>query len=194
MNALPCTIYVAFTGAFLALVAGARSAQAARVVALLTALTLWGLTLYAASGFVPAAGLQDLVNVPWIPQLGINYHLAADGISLTLMVLTGLAATTGVLFSWNIEERTGEFFALYLSLIGGVCGVFLSADVFVLFVFYEIAIVPKYFLSAKWGSTNREYGAMKLVLYSFAGSALVLAGVLWAYAASGGQEIGRAHV
>ena len=159
MNALPCTIYVAFAGAFLALVAGSRSAQAARVVALLTSLTIWGLTLYAASGFVPAAGLQDLVNIPWIPQLGINYHLAADGISLTLMVLTGLAATTGVLFSWNIEERTGEFFALYLSLIGGVCGVFLSADAFVLFVFYEIAIVPKYFLIAKWGSTNREYGA-----------------------------------
>src|SRR3954464_14264302 len=105
MNALPCTIYVAFTGALLALVAGARSAQAARVVALLTALTLWGITLYAAAGFVPAAGLQDLVDVPWIPEFGIRYHLAADGISLTLMVLTGLAATTGVLFSWNIEER-----------------------------------------------------------------------------------------
>jgi NADH-quinone oxidoreductase subunit M len=194
MNALPCTLYVAFAGAFLALVAGARSAQAARIVALLTSLTIWGLTLYAASGFVPAAGLQDLVNLPWIPELGIRYHLAADGISLTLLVLTGLAATTGVLFSWNITERTGEFFALYLALIGGVCGVFLSADAFTLFVFYEIAIVPKYFLIAKWGSTNREYGAMKLVLYSFAGSALVLAGVLWAYAASGGQGFGLAQL
>jgi NADH-quinone oxidoreductase subunit M len=190
MNALPCTIYVAFTGALLSLIAGARSAQAARVIALLTALTLWGVTLYAASQFVPAAGLQDLVNAPWIPEMGIRYHLAADGISLTLMVLTGLAATAGVLFSWNISERTGEFFALYLALIGGVCGVFLSADAFVLFVFYEIAIVPKYFLIAKWGSTNREYGAMKLVLYSFAGSALVLAGLLWAYAAAGGQGFG----
>jgi NADH-quinone oxidoreductase subunit M len=190
MNALPCTIYVAFTGALLALVAGARSAQAARVVALLTALTIWGLTLYAASGFVPAASLQNLVNAPWIPELGIRYHLAADGISLTLLVLTGLAATAGVLFSWNIEERVGEFFALYLALIGGVCGVFLSADAFLLFVFYEIAIVPKYFLIANWGSTNREYGAMKLVLYSFAGSALVLAGVLWAYAAADGSGFG----
>ena len=190
MNALPCTIYVAFTGAFLALLAGARSAQAARVVALVTALTLWGLTLYAASDFVPAAGLQDLVDAPWIPELGIRYHLAADGISLTLMVLTGLAATAGVLFSWNINDRTGEVFALYLALIGGVSGVFLSADAFVLFVFYEIAIVPKYFLIAKWGSTNREYGAMKLVLYSFAGSALVLAGLLWAYAAAGSHGFG----
>ena len=137
---------------------------------------------------MPGQGLQTIVDVPWIPQLGVRYHLAADGISLTLIVLTGLAAVAGILFSWNIEERTGEFFALYLALIGGVYGVFLSADAFTLFVFYEIAIVPKYFLIANWGSTNREYGAMKLVLYSFAGSALVLAGLLWAYAAGGAHS------
>src|SRR3954471_2673211 len=188
MNALPCTIYVSFAGALLALVAGRRSPGAARVVALLTALTGWGITLGAALHFVPAAGVQTLVDVPWIAELGIRYHLAVDGISLTLLVLTGLAATAGVLFSWKIEERTGEFFALYLALIGGVYGVFLSADVFLFFVFYEIAIVPKYFLVARWGSTNREYGAMKLVLYSFAGSALVLAGLLWAYATSGHES------
>jgi NADH-quinone oxidoreductase subunit M len=183
MTALPCTIYVSFVGALLALAVGSRSAMAARIVALVTALTAWGITLAAGASFVPAAALQDLVNVSWIPELGIRYHLAADGISLTLLVLTGLAATAGVLFSWNIEERVGEFFALYLALIGGVYGVFLSVDAFVLFVFYEIAIVPKYFLIANWGSTNREYGAMKLVLYSFAGSALVLTGMLWAYGA-----------
>ncbi|HWA25914.1 MAG TPA: NADH-quinone oxidoreductase subunit M [Lacunisphaera sp.] len=194
MNALPCTIYVSFTGAILALVAGTRSAGAARFVALLTTLTAWGLVLAAATKFVPTAELQELVNAPWIPELGIRYHLAVDGISLTLLVLTGLAATVGVLFSWNIEERVGEFFALYLALIGGVYGVFLSADAFLLFVFYEIAIVPKYFLIAKWGSTNREYGAMKLVLYSFAGSALVLAGLLWAFAAGRASGFGVAEL
>jgi len=190
MNALPCTIYVSFTGALLALVAGTRSASAARWVALVTALTTLAITLMAAMSFVPALGMQTLVDVPWVASMGIRYHLAADGISLTLLVLTAIAATAGVLFSWNIEERTGEFFGLYFALIGGVFGVFLSADAFVLFVFYEIAIVPKYFLIARWGSTNREYGAMKLVLYSFAGSALVLAGLLWAYAAGGGQSFG----
>jgi NADH-quinone oxidoreductase subunit M len=190
MSALPFTIYVSFAGALLALLAGLRSASAARGVALGTALTGFLIALNAATQFVPTPGLQPLVNVPWIPQLGINYHLAADGISLTLVVLTGLAAVAGVLFSWNIEERVGEFFALYLALIGGVYGVFLSVDAFVFFVFYEIAIVPKYFLIANWGSTNRQYGAMKLVLYSFAGSALVLAGLLWAYAAAGGDSFG----
>ncbi|MDP1581121.1 MAG: NADH-quinone oxidoreductase subunit M [Candidatus Didemnitutus sp.] len=188
MNALPWTIYVSFAGALLALVAGWRSAQAARGVALITALTSFGIALWAAIGFVPTAGLQTLVNAEWIPELGVRYHLAVDGISMTLLVLTGLAATAGVLFSWNIEERVGEFFALYLALIGGVYGVFLSADAFAFFVFYEIAIVPKYFLIATWGSTNRQYGAMKLVLYSFAGSALVMAGLLWAYAVAGGQS------
>ena len=188
MNLLPYTIYLSFAGAALSLVAGMRSAAAARLVALLAAASCWGLTLYAACSFTPSNQILTLIDLPWIPQLGIHYHLAVDGISLTLVVLTGLAATAGVLFSWNIEERTGEFFAFYLALIGGVYGVFLSADAFLFFVFYEIAIVPKYFLIANWGSTNREYGAMKLALYSFAGSALVLAGLLWIYAS--GQASG----
>ena len=93
-----------------------------------------------------------------------------------LVLLTGIAAVTGILFSWNIEHRAKEFFAFYLALIGGVYGVFLSFDVFLLFVFYELAIIPKYFLIAIWGSTRREYGAMKLALYSFVGSAMVLVG------------------
>ena len=194
MNLLPYSIYLSFAGALLALVVGQRSAAGARVVALLTALAAWGVTLAAAFGFKPAPELVTLVNVPWIPQLGINYHLAADGISLTLVVLTGLAATAGVLFSWNIEERVGEFFAFYLALIGGVYGVFLSADAFVFFVFYEIAIVPKYFLIANWGSTNRQYGAMKLALYSFVGSALVLAGLLWIYATGDATGFGLSEL
>ena len=86
-----------------------------------------------------------------------------------------------------LERRTPhqEFFALYLALIGGVYGVFLSFDLFLLFVFYEIAIIPKYFLIAVWGSTRREYGAMKLALYSFVGSAMVLVGLIAAYVVAG---------
>jgi NADH-quinone oxidoreductase subunit M len=194
MNALPWTIYLSFAGAVLALAAGARSAAAARLVALASAVAGFAAALVGAAGFVAGPGLQTIVDLPWIGELGVRYHLAADGISLTLLVLTGLAATSGVLFSWNIEERAGEFFALYLALIGGVYGVFLSADAFLLFVFYEIAIVPKYFLIANWGSTNREYGAMKLVLYSFAGSALVMAGLLWAFALGGGKSFALADL
>src|SRR5207245_5449489 len=133
----------------------------------------------------PGTGMATIQDVSWIPSLGIKYHLAVDGISLVLVLLTGLAAVVGILFSWNVETRVKEFFAFYLALIGGVYGVFLSFDLFLLFVFYELAIIPKYFLIAIWGSTNREYGAMKLALYSFVGSAMVLVGLIAAYVVAG---------
>jgi NADH-quinone oxidoreductase subunit M len=125
--------------------------------------------------------------------LGASYYLAADGISLVLVVLTGLAAIAGILFSWNIEKRTKEFFAFYLALIGGVYGVFLSFDLLLLFVFYELTIIPKYFLIARWGSTRKEYGAMKLALYSFVGSHLVLIGLIAAWVVARPQ-IGHASL
>ena len=105
------------------------------------------------------------------------------------MLLTGVAAIAGILFSWNIEQRAKEFFAFYLTLIGGVYGVFLSFDLFLLFVFYELAIIPKYFLIAIWGSTRKEYGAMKLALYSFVGSAMVLIGIIAAYVVAGAKTM-----
>lgn len=126
-------------------------------------------------------GFQSVIDLPWISSLGIQFKSGVDGISLTLLLLTGLIALCGVLFSWDIDHRANEFFAFFLALIGGVYGVFLSLDLVLLFVFYEIAIVPKYFLIAIWGSTRREYAAMKLVLYSFTSSALVLLGLLALY-------------
>ncbi len=133
-------------------------------------------------------GRQVFVDVLWVPSMGIHFLLAADGISHVLVLLTGIASVAGVLFSWNIDLRTNQFFAFYFALIGGVYGVFLSGDIFLLFVFYEIAIVPKYFLISIWGSTRREYGAMKLALYSFVGSAMVLIGLLAAYATAGSHS------
>ncbi len=187
---LQWTIYLAFGGAaVLALMPRGRGGNTiARWFALLVAVAT---LVVAAWGFFThvGSGREILVDVPWIPSMGIHYLLAADGISRMLVLLTGLAAVAGILFSWNIEKRTNEFFAFYLALIGGVFGVFLSYDLFLLFVFYEIAIVPKYFLIAIWGSTRREYAAMKLALYSFVGSAMVLIGALAAYATSGGQSM-----
>ena len=132
-------------------------------------------------------GFVHLVNIPWIPALGASYHLAVDGINYPLIVLNGFVCVTGILFSWNIEERVKEFFAFFLTLIAGVYGVFMAMDLFLLFVFYELAIIPKYFIIAIWGSTRKEYGAMKLVLYSFVGSALVFIGILVMFFGSGVQ-------
>ena len=180
---LAWTIYISFFGVLVLMLLPKGNARAARTVAMLSALA--GLAV-ALAGFVQfkAGEILTVAKLPWVPSLGIEYHLAADGISLTLLLLTGLAAVTGILFSWNIKHRAKEFFAFYLALIGGVYGVFLSFDLFLLFVFYEIAIVPKYFIIAIWGSTRKEYGAMKLALYSFVGSAMVLVGLIAAYVVS----------
>jgi len=186
---LAWTIYLSFGGALLQALLPKGKPALARWLAL--AVTVAGLALGIA-GFAAMApdhfARVVIVDLPWVPSMGVHFLLAADGISIVLVLLTGLAAVAGVLFSWNIELRTNEFFAFFLALIGGVYGVFLSFDLFLLFVFYEIAIVPKYFLIAIWGSTRREYGAMKLALYSFVGSAMVLIGLLAAYATSGSHS------
>ncbi|MBI3417475.1 MAG: NADH-quinone oxidoreductase subunit M [Verrucomicrobia bacterium] len=184
---LAWTIYISFLGVAVLLALKPDDARGARIVAMLASVTGLLVALAGALQYSTDAGLVTVADKPWIPQLSIRYTLAVDGISLTLLVLTGIAAVVGVLFSWNIEHRTKEFFAFYLALIGGVYGVFLSFDLFLLFVFYELAIVPKYFLIAIWGSTNREYGAMKLALYSFVGSTMVLIGLLAAYVTAGGN-------
>ena len=190
---LAWTIYISFLGAAALLLLPKTSVTAARILALLTALAGFALALTA---FLQhrTGEMLPIVDVPWISSLGIHYHLAADGISLVLVLLTGIVAVTGILFSWDIAERTNEFFAFYLLLIGAVYGVFLSADLFLLFVFYEIVIIPKYFLIATWGSTRREYGAMKLALYSFIGSAMVLIGLIAAYVAAGSRTTSLADL
>ncbi len=186
---LAWTIYLSFIGAAAVTLTPTKNPAVARILALLTALAGLGIAIVAVWHGDPSGQLITIVRTPWVSRLGIEYHLAADGISLTLVLLTGIAAVAGILFSWNIDRRVKDFFALYLVLIGAVYGVFLSFDLFLLFVFYEIAIIPKYFLIAIWGSTRREYAAMKLVLYSFAGSALVLGGTVAAYFIAGERTL-----
>jgi NADH-quinone oxidoreductase subunit M len=184
---LAWTVYLSFLGVLALLFVPAANIRAARITAMLFALGGLACGLIGTFEYKAASGIATIYKAAWIPPLGIEFHLAADGISLILVLLTGIAAVAGILFSWNVAHRVKEFFGFYLALIGGVYGVFLSFDLFLLFVFYELAIIPKYFLIAIWGSTRREYGAMKLVLYSFVGSAMVLIGILAAYAIVGTQ-------
>lgn len=186
---LAWTIYLSFIGVAVLMLLPKGKAALARAVAMLVALAGLGIAFAGCVQYSRDPRLIEIVRVPWIPSLHIEFHLAADGIGLTLVLLTGIAAVAGILFSWNVEHRTKEFFAFYLALIGGVYGVFLSFDLFLLFVFYEIAIIPKYFIIAIWGSTRREYGAMKLALYSFVGSAMVLVGIIAAYVVAGANTM-----
>jgi NADH-quinone oxidoreductase subunit M len=126
-----------------------------------------------------AGGYQLEEFLPWIPSWGIGYHVGVNGISLPLVLLTGIVMFTGVLVSWGIDDRPREFFAFLFLLASGVFGVFVSLDLFLLFFFYEIAVFPMYLLIALWGwPKTREYAAMKLTLYLFIGSMVAFIGAL----------------
>ncbi|MEW6287820.1 MAG: NADH-quinone oxidoreductase subunit M [Chloroflexota bacterium] len=163
-----------------------------RAVALASAtfallLSLWVYFSYDQS----LGGYQFVEKYNWLPALGISLHFGVDGMSAPLVLLTGVVMFTGVLISWGdedphvkagIQDRPREFFAFLFLLAGGVFGVFVSLDLFMLFFFYEIAVFPMYLLIAIWGWViTREYAAMKLTLYLFVGSVVSLVGVLVMY-------------
>jgi NADH-quinone oxidoreductase subunit M len=130
-------------------------------------------------------GFQFAQEIAWVPSLGIRYHVAADGISLVLILLTAIIITGGVFASWTRPDRTKEFLALLLLLVGGVFGVFAARDLFFLFLFYEIAVLPMYLLIGVWGTSTKErtkeYSAMKLTLMLLGGSAFILVAILALY-------------
>ncbi len=153
------------------------------------------------------AGFQFQEEIVLVPSLGISYLLAVDGISLLMSLLTSIIIFAGIFASWTVKERSQEFYALLLILVTGVYGVFVSLDLFILFLFYEIAVLPMYLLIGIWGSSGevrpqgifgwamgrtgvgtKEYAAMKLTLYLLFGSAFILVGILALYVAGGSQS------
>ena len=118
----------------------------------------------------------------WIPSIGLNYIVGVDGLSATLVLLTAVVGLGGVLISWGIDDRPREFFAFFMLLIAGVQGVFVAVDGFVLFFFYELAVLPMYVLIVIWGwEKTREYASMKLTLYLLIGSFISLIAFLVLY-------------
>jgi NADH-quinone oxidoreductase subunit M len=131
-------------------------------------------------------GIQMERQFPWLPSLGATFHLGVDGIAVSLILLNGIVVFTGTLVSWNIRYRPKDFFVLFFLLGTGVYGVFSSLDLFFLFFFYELAVLPMFLLIGVWGSSTdfgtfvrtKEYGALKLTLYLVAGSVLVWVSLL----------------
>ncbi len=161
-----------------------RSRPAAiKWTALLAAAAALGLSIGIFAAYDHAeGGYQFQRQWEWVESLGIAFHVGVDGISAPMLLLTGIVMFTGVIISWNINDRPKEYFALFLTLVTGVYGTFIALDLFFLFFFYELAILPMYLLIAVWGSTRKEYGALKLVLYLTAGSVLVWIAILAIYA------------
>ena len=115
--------------------------------------------------------LRFVEEAAWIPSIGINYIMGVDGLSATLVLLTAIVGVGGTLISWSIDDRPREFFAFFMLLIAGVQGVFVAVDGFLLFFFYELAVLPMYVMIVIWGwKERREYAAMKLTLYLLIGS------------------------
>ena len=164
----------------------ARRQLAIKTVALCASVAALGLTVWLFFAYDRGAGgLQLVERAPWLGVLGISYFVAVNGINVMLLLLTGIIVTAGVLASWNVTERSKEFFILLLTLATGVFGVFMAYNLFLFFLFYELAVLPMYLLIGIWGTGRKEYAAMKLTLYLMAGSALILAGILGLYFASG---------
>src|SRR5216683_2468467 len=197
-----------FVGAILIMFLARRSAALVRGLAVLsTSVSLvLSIAVYVAYDR-EAAGFQFYEDFPLVPALGINYQLGVDGMSLLMILLTSIIIFAGTWASWTVKVRSQEFYALLLILVTGVYGVFVSLDLFVLFLFYEIAVLPMYLLIGIWGSSGevrpqgvfgwafgrtgvgtKEYAAMKLTLYLLFGSAFILVGILALYVASGSSS------
>jgi NADH-quinone oxidoreductase subunit M len=117
----------------------------------------------------------------WIPGLNVNYHLGADGLSVPMLFLTALLSFVAVLVSYNIQKRVKEYFAFYLLLVTGMMGVFAALDFFLFYVFWEVMLVPMYFLIGIWGGPRKEYAAIKFFLYTLFGSIFMLVAILALY-------------
>src|SRR5215470_4823620 len=126
------------------------------------------------------------LNVPWITSPPIHFHMGVDGLSVFLVILTTFLTPVSILASWNsVHHRMKEFFIMLLMLEVGVVGVFLSLDLFLFFLFWEVMLIPMAFLIGIWGHERRVYAAVKFYLYTAAGSILMLVGIIWLYNATG---------
>jgi NADH-quinone oxidoreductase subunit M len=129
-----------------------------------------------------APGFQFEERLDWIPSLGAHYHLGMDGISLLLVMLTTLMGFLAILSSWNaVNDRVKGYYAMFLLLQTGMIGVFISLDFFLFYVFWELVLVPMYFIIGIWGGPRKLYAAIKFFLYTLAGSVLMLLGILTLY-------------
>jgi NADH-quinone oxidoreductase subunit M len=165
-------------------------------IALLTSLATFGLTLHLPAHFLLGqGGFQFQINMPWIENPAIFYHVGVDGLSLWLVVLTGLLAPIGVLASWNaIKERRKVFFALFLVQQTAMFGVFISLDLMLYYGFWELSLVPMAILIAMYGRKDGPKAAIKFFLFTFIPSAPLLVALLWLYARTGSFDLATLQI
>lgn len=186
-NYLTIIIFLPAVGAALVAFWPGLSGRAVRwLSAVFTAIPL-ALSVYLFAIFDRSAGgvIQFEEKLLWIPAINAHYHLGVDGLSLPLVILMTFLGFLVILISWKIDLRVREYFAWLLVLETSILGVFCSLDLLLFFLFWEIEVIPMYFLISIWGTGRREYSALKYIVYTLAGSAFMLAGILSLYFATG---------
>jgi NADH-quinone oxidoreductase subunit M len=177
--------YIPLAAAILILLLPRVSDRATRWIALVASIATLLVSLVALVGFRPGAPeMQYEEQVAWLPEIGVSYHLGVDGVSILLVVLTTLLQVLSIIASWtSIDRRVREYFISMLLLETGMIGVFISLDLFLFYIFWEIVLIPMAILIGVWGSANRVYAAVKFFLYTLAGSLLMLIGIVAMYQA-----------
>jgi NADH-quinone oxidoreductase subunit M len=186
LGILSIAIFLPALGALLAALLPLRNPRSARWIALaFSGITLiLSLVLFVTYDSA-LGGFQFEDKAQWIPAINAGYHVGLDGLSLVLVTLTALLAFISVLVSWKTSHRTRAFFAWLLLLETAVLGVFSSLDLLLFFIFWEIEVIPLYFLISTWGSGRKDYSAIKYVLYTLFGSAFMMAGIVALYFTAG---------
>jgi NADH-quinone oxidoreductase subunit M len=187
MNLLTVVLALPLASFLIALLLPRSSPQASRLWALVSSLATFAASLGLLAWFDRgSSGEQFLLDVPWIASPNIHFSISANGISLWLVILSTFLTPLCVLISWNsIQARVKEFFAFLLLLEFGLIGVFIAQDLFLFYVFWEVSLVPMYFLIGIWGHERRIYAAVKFFLYTMAGSVLMLTAIIYLYNRTG---------
>ena len=180
---LSSLVFCPLLGSLIILFIPKEKTAAIKAVSLFITAVFFLLSIFLTLNFHPAnTAMQFEENVLWIPQMNVNYHLGIDGLSIGLIFLTGLLSFLACISSvCDIKTRCKEYFFLYLLLITGMAGTFVALDLFLFYVFWELVLVPMYFLIGIWGGARREYAAIKFFLYTLAGSVFMLLGILALY-------------
>src|SRR3989304_1935842 len=186
---LSLVVFFPVLGALLILFLPAAAMERIRRVALVTSLVEFGLALPLYLWFNPAfAGMQFLERQGWVSSPLILYQIGLGGLRLVLL-LPAFLPPLAVLASWPITKRVKEFFLMLLVLETGMLGVFVALDLFLFYVFWEVMLIPMYFLIGVWGHERRLYAAIKFVLFTMAGSLLMLVAIIWLYTATGTFDV-----
>ncbi len=178
---LSLIVFLPLVGALIILFIRKSSEASMRTVALIFSAASLVVAVIATGKFHLGGGMQLQEVARWIPSIGIEYHLGVDGLSLPLILLTAVLSVLSIVYSWRVDVRVKEYLFLFLLLQTGMLGVFAALDFFLFYIFWELTLVPMYFLIAIWGGPRKEYAAIKFFLYTLVGSLAMLLAILVMY-------------